>query len=196
MPGQSLCNGGYYYINNDNGTITIPSNVSKINEFVFNNFSNNIEIGDNVITEIGADAFHDSKNLNGVINLPFLLTVGLRAFSGSSIKTFNAPLLTTIPESCFSDSSLESAYLPEVRTISNSAMSNCKLKELVLPSIQVLSDSSLAMARLNKIICGSNITTIGDFYFSISTDTSLSKLIPYHKHHVCLNTTPPTMSGK
>lgn len=193
--GTSLCNGGYYYINNDNGTITIPSNVSKINQYVFNNCANNIEIGDNVITEIGMWAFYNSKNLNEVINLPLLWTLDTSAFGKSSIKTFNAPLLTTIPPSCFSNSSLESVYLPKVETISTGAMSGCKLKELVLPSIKTLETNSLNMASLNKIICGSNITTIGNFYSSISTDTALSNLILNYKHLVCLNTTPPTMSG-
>lgn len=190
---RTLCRTGCYYINGDNGTITIPSNVSKINNYVFSHCKNNIEIGNNVITEIGHHAFINGK-LNDVINLPFVLSLGQHSFYASSIKTFTAPLLTTIPSYCFYNSSLESVYLPKVQTLSTNAMYGCKLKELVLPSIKTLETNSLVMESLNKIICGPNTTTIGDFS-SISTDTSLSNLISKHKHLVCLNTTPPTMSG-
>ena len=191
----SLCSGGYYYINNDNGTITIPSNVSKINQYIFSDCANNIEIGDNVITEIGKDAFYKS-NLNNVVNLPFLLKLDWYAFYGSTLKTFSAPLLTNIPAYCFAYSSLESAYLPRVQTIANEGLTSCKkLKELVLPAIRELSANSLATSSLNKIICGSNTSTIVEFYSTISTDTALSNLISVYKHLVCLNTTPPTMSG-
>ena len=146
----------------ENGSLTIPENVTAIGEGAFadlsglktiiipgtveeirtNAFKNNADLENVIIRNglktIGTEAFRDCSNIKSVELPESIETIEVLAFYGcSSLQSIKIPSkVEKINDYTFSHCrSLSKVELPEgLKTIGNSAFTNCNISEITLPS--------------------------------------------------------------
>jgi hypothetical protein len=139
--------------------VTLPTDVTSIEEYAFYNCSNL------VIPQL---------------YLPSLTSIGSNAFKGTKVQTItNLGTINTIPASCFKDcSSLSSIVIPStVTAIGNQAFNGCTnlvISDLNLPNVTTLGTESFRGTKIQTISNLGNITEIpNDCFRQISTLVSI-----------------------
>ena len=126
-----LLNGGTILLNGQPlENITIPNNVTSINDYIFSSCSDltSVTMGNN-IRSIGESAFNGCSKLTNITMSENITSIGASAFEGcSSLSTITIPdSVTTIGNSAFDKcSSLTSIAIPEsVTSIGSYAFNRC-----------------------------------------------------------------------
>ena len=123
------------------------------------------------VTTIGAGAFHDCKNLTGVIIPETVITIGQRAFASCSFTSLKIPnSVTSIGMWAFSQlDSLAHLTIPDsVITIGHGAFESCdNLTSVEIgKSVNAIGSYAFAWCRsLNSVTIPESVTSIGDQAF-------------------------------
>ena len=164
------------------GKFTVPSDVTKIREFAFNNCKGITEVVlPNGLNEISNAAFMNCTGMTS-INIPTsLTTLGKNAFSGASSlsSSINLPAsLTTISSYTFRGcSKIPSVTIPEgVKSIGDYAFRDCaSISSIKLPStLQSIGIYSFASTGLTSISIPNGVTIISSSAFTGCKLTSIT----------------------
>lgn len=156
--------------------ITVPSTVTKINNFAFKNCKGitNINFG-TTLTSIGTYAFADCSSLKTITIPDTVENIGSYAFNNcSSLSRMNSSTdgnivlpteITTVPSYAFAGcAGILSVQLPRrLTTIQNNAFENCiGITELTLPNgLQTIGDSAFRNVSIKTVAVPDTVTNIG-----------------------------------
>lgn len=142
---------------NTNPEVTVPRNV-------VNNGSTY------KVTEIGENAFYNSKTITTVTLPTSLTTIGNYAFFRSTIKSISFPsLVATIGNYAFQQSELESVnFVAGNTTVGNYAFDSAKITEFTYPTTGalVLGEYALSNNPLSTFTISSGLKSLGEGTFS------------------------------
>ena len=164
-----LCEGNVvvaYPIGNSNGSVTVPSTISKINDHVFDGVSSLEDVTIMGQTEIGVEAFANMPNLES-ISLSNVNEINSGAFKNDTSLNGNfitvSSTLQALPAETFMGcTSISSISLPStLKTIGDRAFKNC---------------SSLSSFPVSASL--STLETIGEEAFMNCTSLAISLIIP------------------
>ena len=151
-----------------NTNITIPSDITEINENAFRNCFNltSVTIG-NSVTSIGDKAFSDCP-----IETATIPTIAIKAIKNNSLKTVTLTGGTSIGDWAFNYcDSLTNVVIPDsVTSIGYSAFRDCNNLTSITIGNSVISigDSAFySCDNLTRVTIGNIVTSIGDSAFSL-----------------------------
>lgn len=132
---------------------------------------------ENGITNIGAGAFSECKNLTRVEIPESVKEIGTKAFyCCENLKNVTFPSgLTRIGEAAFYGTGLETVSIPSgVKTIEKNSFHGCPIQSLTIPEgVTTIQDSAFdGNKKLTDVSLPASLTSIGKYVFSDATNLS------------------------
>ncbi len=181
------------------GIYMMPETVTEIHNEAFSGckFLAEVYVSKNA-TSLGCSVFRNCLGLKRIVIPQGLLSIGDRAFEGTSIESIVLPEgIEEIGHSWFADCKMKSMIVPEgVKTIGQSAFSDCyNLESITLPNtITTIGENAFSgCTQLSSITIGDNVTSIGSLAFFACyhlTSVTIPKNVTYIGYDVfryCVN---------
>ncbi len=159
--------GAYAFYGAGIESITINSNITKIESYAFASCANLTTVSlASSVKEIEDYAFASCTNLS-TINLENVESIGVGAFSGTtSLKSVNLAKVTIIGEGAFASSGLNTAITaPCLEELGAYAFQSTPITELKAYSLKVLKEGSLYGTNITTFTLTYNIESIGETVF-------------------------------